>query len=325
MKVGKAGGYVRKYFPGFGLEFAVCFSSEDHWNRSQKERYMAEEDKGFPPQHQEHQPGRRQQMQPKPITDDSNYKAAGKLKGKKAIITGADSGIGRAVAIAFAKEGADVTIVYLEEHEDARDTAEAVQNYGAKALLIAGDVGDQHFCKEAVRRSLEEYGELDILVNNAGEQHAYEDFEQISSRQLERTFKTNLFSMFYMSQAALPHLRSGSTIINTTSVTAYQGHPLLLGYAASKGGITALTRSLALHLADRGIRVNGVAPGPVWTPLIPASFEEEHVSKFGTGTPLGRAGQPSEIAPSYVFLACEDSSYITGQVIHPNGGRIVNT
>ncbi|MFP4417970.1 MAG: SDR family oxidoreductase [Chitinivibrionales bacterium] len=286
---------------------------------------MSKQEKGFPPQHQNHQPGRRDQMDPMPVTDDTSYKAAGKLKGKNAIITGADSGIGRAVAIAYAKEGANISVVYLEEHEDARETAEIVQNYGGKALLIAGDVGDQHFCGEVVNRSLAEFGSLDILVNNAGEQHAYEKFEDISALQLERTFRTNLFSMFYMTQAALPHLRQGAAIINTTSITAYQGHPVLLGYAATKGGITSLTRSLALHLADRGIRVNGVAPGPVWTPLIPASYDETHVSDFGTSTPMGRAGQPYEIAPSYVFLACDDSSYITGQVIHPNGGRIVNT
>ena len=277
----------------------------------------------FPPQRQE-QPGRRSKMEPKPRTEGREYRAAGKLQDKVALITGGDSGIGRAVAIAFAKEGVDSVIVYLNEHDDANDTRKRVEAAGRRCILLSGDVGEESFCREAVGKALEGFGRLDILVNNAAEQHERESMEEISADSLLRTFKTNIFSMFYLVKAALPHLKEGSTIINTTSITAYAGHPSLLDYASTKGAIVAFTRSLALHLADRSIRVNGVAPGPIWTPLIPATFDEKHVTSFGANTPMKRAGQPEEVAPCYVFLASQDSSYMTGQVLHPNGGRIVN-
>jgi len=284
---------------------------------------MAKKEQQFPKQRQE-QPGTRDKMKPKPRTEGSKYKAAGKLEGKIALITGGDSGIGRAVAIAFAKEGADVSIAFLSEHKDAEDTMARVEREGRRCEIYAGDVGEESFCREVVRKTVDVFGGLDILVNNAAEQHVRESIEDISSEALLRTFKTNLFSMFYLVKAALPHLKKGAVIINTTSITAYAGHPKLLDYAVTKGGIVAFTRSLSLHLVEKGVRVNAVAPGPVWTPLIPATFDEEHVASFGANTPMGRAGQPEEIAPCYVFLACDDSSYMTGQVLHPNGGRIVN-
>lgn len=277
-----------------------------------------------PPQHQEKQPGERSEMTPLPVTERDDYVPSGKLKGKTAIITGGDSGIGRAVSILFAKEGADVAIVYLDEHRDAGETKERVEATGRRCRLFSGDVGEPAFCAEVVEKTVAEYGRLDILVNNAGEQHAYEAVTDIAPEQLDRTFRTNVYSMFYFIQAALPHMQEGSAIVNSTSVTAYQGHPKLIPYSATKGAITALTRSLAVSLADKGIRVNGVAPGPVWTPLIPASFSEEKVRQFGSGTLVGRSGEPVEVAPSYLFLACEDAAFITGQVIHPNGGRIIN-
>jgi NAD(P)-dependent dehydrogenase (short-subunit alcohol dehydrogenase family) len=277
----------------------------------------------FPPQQQE-QPGVRSQMDPKPRTVGADYRASGKLAHRVALITGGDSGIGRSVAIHFAKEGADIAIVYLNEHEDAQETRNLVEKEDRRCLLIPGDVGDETFCREAVQRTMDTFGRLDVLVNNAGEQHEYDSILDISKEQLERTFQTNIFSMFYMVKAALPHLKPGSAIVNSTSVTAYQGHPGLLDYAATKGAIVAFTRSLSTHLAKDEIRVNAVAPGPVWTPLIPASFNKEKVAGFGANTPMGRAGQPEEIAPCYVFLASRDSSYMTGQVLHPNGGRIVN-
>lgn len=278
---------------------------------------------GFPPQQQD-QPGEQSRMTPEPRSDNPDYLPAGKLKGKAALITGGDSGIGQAVAILFAREGADVAVAYLKEHKDARETYEKVEKWGRRCILIDGDVGDPEFCREAVRKTVDAFGKIDILVNNAGEQHAWRGIEEITPEQLHRTFSTNIYSMFYMTQSALPHMGKGGTIINTTSVTAYQGHPALIDYAATKGAIVAFTRSMSLGLVDRGIRVNAVAPGPVWTPLIPASFDEKKVSEFGLNTPMGRAGQPGEIAPCYVFLACDDSSYINGQVLHPNGGRIVN-
>ncbi len=277
-----------------------------------------------PPQHQDKQPGERSEMEPTPVTERDDYKAAGKLEGKVALVTGGDSGIGRAVSILFAKEGADVAVVYLDEHEDARDTKERVEKTGRKCLTFAGDVGDPEFCGEVVRKTADAFGTIDILVNNAGEQHSYESIADVTPERLERTFKTNIFSMFYLVQAALPYLEGGGVIVNSTSVTAYEGHPKLIPYSCTKGAITTFTRSLAISLADKNIRVNGVAPGPVWTPLIPASFSESKVETFGKNTLFGRAGQPVEIAPSYLFLACEDSSFVTGQVIHPNGGRIVN-
>lgn len=277
-----------------------------------------------PPQRQKRQPGREHQMHPRPRSAAREYRPAGKLHGRIALITGGDSGIGRSVAVHFAKEGADVAIVYLEEHRDAEETSRLVEAEGRRCLLISGDVGDSAFCRDAVEKTVAELGGLDILVNNAAEQHPVESIEELSDEQLERTFRTNIFSYFYMTRASLRHMKQGAAIINSTSVTSYQGNPSLLDYSATKGAITTFTRSLALALASRGIRVNGVAPGPIWTPLIPASFDAEKVGKFGDDTALGRPGEPDEVAPSYVFLASEDSSYMTGQVLHPNGGRMVN-
>jgi NAD(P)-dependent dehydrogenase (short-subunit alcohol dehydrogenase family) len=276
-----------------------------------------------PPQEQDRQPGRLAPMHPKPRAEMRDYRAAGKLEGKVGLVTGGDSGIGRAVAIGFAKEGADVAIVYLEEHEDAEDTRQLVEQAGRRCVTFAGDVGDEAFCRDAVAQTVAAFGRLDLLVNNAGEQHPQERLEEISAAQLERTFKTNLFGMFHMTKAALPHLPDGAAIINTTSVTAYRGSPHLIDYAATKGAIVAFTRSLADNLQERRIRVNAVAPGPVWTPLIPASFPAEHVDQFGANTLLGRPAEPDEIAPSYIFLASDDGICMTGQVLHPNGGEIV--
>jgi len=277
-----------------------------------------------PPQHQSRQPGLEESMIPRPESHDPMDRGCGKLKEKVALITGGDSGIGRAVAVAYAKEGADVVIVYLDEHTDAEDTRRLVEQEGRRCLLIAGDVGEEGFCREAVERTVQEFGHLDILVNNAAEQHPQESLEQITAQQLERTFRTNIFSYFYMGKAALPYLKEGSTIINTTSVTAYKGSPQLLDYASTKGAIVAFTRSLSQALAEKQIRVNAVAPGPIWTPLIPSTFPADKVASFGSDVPLKRAGQPEEVAPSYVFLASKDSSYTTGQVLHPNGGTVVN-
>jgi NAD(P)-dependent dehydrogenase (short-subunit alcohol dehydrogenase family) len=288
------------------------------------DREAGGEDLERQPQHQEKQPGREHQMQPRPRAEDPAYRGSGKLEGKVALITGGDSGIGRAVAVAFAREGADVTIVYLEEHKDAEETKRMVEQEGRKALLLAGDVGDEEFCREAVDRTVREFGRLDVLVNNAAEQHEKQSIAEITAEQLERTFRTNIFAYFYLAKAALPHLAEGSAIVNTTSVTAYKGNPKLLDYSSTKGAIVAFTRSLALQLVEQGIRVNAVAPGPIWTPLIPATFDEQHVAKFGQQVPMNRAGEPEEVAPSYVFLASDDSSYMTGQVLHPNGGEIVN-
>ena len=277
----------------------------------------------LPPQHQDRHPGFEHEMEPQPQSTYPNYKGSGKLEGKAALITGGDSGIGRAVAILFAREGADVAIVYLNEHEDAETTVKLVQAEGQRCLAIAGDIGQKAFCQDAVAQTVEAFDRLDILVNNAAVQFVQKNIEDISEEQLEKTFRTNIFSMFFMTQAARPHLNEGSTIINTTSVTAFEGSPGLMDYASTKGAILAFTRSLAQNLAEDGIRVNGVAPGPIWTPLIPASFDEEKVATFGQDTPLGRPGQPEEVAPAYVFLASQDASYITGQTIHPNGGRTV--
>jgi NAD(P)-dependent dehydrogenase (short-subunit alcohol dehydrogenase family) len=276
-----------------------------------------------PPQQQE-LPGKESAMQPKPKADDEQYQGSGKLKNKVALITGGDSGIGRAVAIAFAKEGADVAIVYLAEHDDAKETKDLVEEQGRRAVAIAGDITDEKFCQHAVQQTVDEFGKLDLLINNAAEQHPQESIEDISKEQLERTFSTNIFSMFYLTKAAMKHLHEGSAIINTTSVTAYKGSPQLLDYSSTKGAIVAFTRSLSQNLVSKGIRVNAVAPGPIWTPLIPATFPEDKVANFGKQVPMQRAGQPEEVAPSYVFLASDDSSYMTGQVLHPNGGTVVN-
>lgn len=264
-------------------------------------------------------------MRPRPRHTDRDARGSDRLKDKVALITGGDSGIGRAVAIAFAREGADVAIAYLDEHEDALETKRLVEKEGRRCVTIAGDVGDERFCELAVAKTVNDLGSLDVLVNNAAEQHPQKSIEKISAEQLERTFRTNIFSYFYLTKAALPHLRRGAAIVNTTSVTAYRGSPALIDYSATKGAIVAFTRSLSQALVEKGIRVNAVAPGPIWTPLIPASFPEEKVETFGTDTPMGRAGQPEEVAPSYVFLASDDSSYMTGQVLHPNGGEVVNT
>jgi NAD(P)-dependent dehydrogenase (short-subunit alcohol dehydrogenase family) len=277
----------------------------------------------MPPQDMD-DPNRESEMRPRPKAKDEKHRGSGKLEKKVALITGGDSGIGRAVAIAFAREGADVAIGYRSEKEDAEETVRLVEEEGQRCIAIAGDVGDEGFCKDMVQRTLDEFGRLDILVNNAGEQHPKESIEEISSEQLERTFRTNVFSMFHLTKAALPHLKEGSVIINTTSVTAYKGSGHLLDYSATKGAIVTFTRSLALQLADRKIRVNGVAPGPIWTPLITSTFPKEKVETFGADVPMKRPGQPEEVAPSYVFLASDDSSYMIGQILHPNGGTVVN-
>jgi NAD(P)-dependent dehydrogenase (short-subunit alcohol dehydrogenase family) len=277
-----------------------------------------------PEQHQDRQPGLEYKMKPKPKADDPSYRGSGKLQGKVGLITGGDSGIGRAVAIAFAKEGANVAIVYLDEHKDAEETRSLVEEQGQTCLLISGDVGDEKFCERAVQQTVQKLKRLDIVVNNAAVQYPQESLENISAKQLEKTFRTNIFSYFFIAKAALPHLVKGSTIINTTSVTAYRGSPHLLDYSSTKGAIVSFTRSLSQALVEKGIRVNGVAPGPIWTPLIPATFPADAVAKFGSDVPMARAGEPEEVAPSFVFLASDDSSYITGQVLHPNGGEIVN-
>jgi NAD(P)-dependent dehydrogenase (short-subunit alcohol dehydrogenase family) len=277
-----------------------------------------------PPQQQDRQPGVESEMTPRPKAEDQAYQGSAKLNDKVALITGGDSGIGRAVAILFAKEGADVSIVYLNEHGDAEETRRQVEEEGRRCLLIAGDVGDEAFCQEAVERTVNELGRLDILVNNAAEQHPQDTIEKISAEQLERTFRTNIFSFFFLTKAALRHLKEGAAIINTASVTAYKGNPQLIDYSATKGAIVAFTRALSNSLVEKGIRVNGVAPGPIWTPLIPSTFPPEKVASFGANVPMKRAGQPEEVAPSYVFLASDDSSYISGQILHPNGGEVVN-
>ncbi|RKL65577.1 NAD(P)-dependent oxidoreductase [Salipaludibacillus neizhouensis] len=279
---------------------------------------------GQPAQIQQRQPGIENEMNPEPVYDDPDYKGSGKLKDKVVLLTGGDSGVGRAVAIAFAKEGAKLAIVYLDENDDAEKTKAIVESYGSPCKLIPGDVGEEKFCFEAVSKTIDEYGQLDSLINNAAEQHYQEKIEDISFEQLERTFKTNIFSAFHLIKAARPHLKPGSNIVNTVSIVAYQGMPVLMDYAATKGALVALTRSLSENLVSKGIRVNGVAPGPIWTPLIPASFPASSVAKFGTDTPMGRPGQPAELAPSYVYLASDDSSYVSGQVLHVNGGKIVN-
>lgn len=282
-------------------------------------------DEQVDPQEQEKQPGIEKEMSPEPIYDDKDYKGAGKLKGKTALITGGDSGIGRAVAVAFAKEGADVAIAYLDEHEDAEDTVKAIESYGVKAFKSATDISDVDNCKQLVEDVVSELGQLNILVNNAGKQFPQDDFLAITPDQLKETFETNIFSMFYLSQAAIPHMQKGDSIINTSSVTAYRGSSELIDYSATKGAITSFTRSLSQSLAEKGIRVNSVAPGPIWTPLIPATFDAEKVGKHGGDTPMERRGQPAEVAPAYVYFASKDSTYATGQAIHVNGGDFISS
>lgn len=278
----------------------------------------------LPPQAQYHQPGLESEMDPAPDFHP-RFPGAAKLKDKVALITGGDSGIGRAVAVGMAREGADIAIVYLNEHEDAAETVRLVQEEGRRAIYIAGDIGEDSFCRAAVEQTVAELSRLDILVNNAAEQHVAEDPLDISPEQLERTFRTNVFGYFFMTQQALPHLPKGGSIVNTTSVTAYKGNATLIDYASTRGAIVAFTRSLALALIERGIRVNAVAPGPIWTPLIPASFDADRVSEHGSSAPMKRPGQPWEVASCHVFLASADASYMTGQVMHPNGGSIVNS
>lgn len=269
-------------------------------------------------------PGHEVELEPKPEWHP-RYPGSGRLQGKVALVTGADSGIGRAVAALFAREGADIAIVYLEEHDDADLTAQIVRDEGRQAVTIAGDLGDPDFCKQAVTKTVTELGALDILINNAGEQHPDDDIRDITDLQLKRTFQTNVFGMFYLTQAALDHIPSGGSIINCTSVTMYEGAKGLLDYSATKGAITAFTRSLSENLIEKGIRVNAVAPGPIWTPLNPmGGAPPEKVAHFGESTPMKRPGQPNEVAPSFLFLACDDASYMSGQVLHPNGGTIVN-
>lgn len=274
--------------------------------------------------HEDQLPGHESRLDPKPEWQP-RYPGSGRLKGKVAIITGADSGIGRAVAALYAREGADIAILYLCEHDDAEKTAQIVRDEGTRALTIAGDIGDKAFCDDAVAKVIAEFGKLDIVVNNAGEQHPDQDIVDITEEQLKRTFQTNIFGMFFVVQAARPHLKSGAAIINCTSVTMYQGSKELLDYSSTKGAITAFTRSLSENLIGDGIRVNAVAPGPIWTPLNPCGgASPEKLETFGESTPMGRPGQPNEVAPSFLFLACDDASYMSGQVLHPNGGMIVN-
>ncbi|MEX1048168.1 MAG: SDR family oxidoreductase [Akkermansiaceae bacterium] len=291
-----------------------------------KSKDPSREKEARPPQHQDRQPGLESEMKPKPVFENPELKGSGRLAGRVAFITGGDSGIGRAVALAFAREGADVTIAYLDEDQDAKDTAALIQKKGRECLLLQVDIADQSACQQAIDASVRNFGKLDILVNNAAEQHQQLSITDISEEQLVRTFRTNIFSMFFLTAAALPHLKQSGhpAVINTTSVTAYRGSAKLLDYSATKGAIVAFTRSLSSQLAGNHIRVNGVAPGPIWTPLIPATFPPDEVTTFGTDVPMERAGEPWECAECYVFLASADSNYMTGQILHPNGGEIIN-
>lgn len=283
--------------------------------------------KTIPAQKQDRQPGHQTEMTPAPEVIRSGYRGSGKLEGKIALITGGDSGIGRSVAVHFAREGADVAILYLDETQDARDTQKMIEDEGRQALLIAGDVGDSEFCKKAVEKTVERFGALNVLVNNAARQEVRHDLTEISDQQWLSTFQTNIHGYFFLTRAALPHLKDGDAIINVTSVNPFVGNKDLVDYTATKGAIDAFTRSLSEQVVSRGIRVNQVAPGPIWTPLIPATMgrdDPESVENFGSGTPMGRAGQPSELGPAFVFLACQDSSYMSGQTLHLNGGKILN-
>ncbi|MBX9773618.1 MAG: SDR family oxidoreductase [Xanthobacteraceae bacterium] len=277
-----------------------------------------------PAQKQDRQPGRESEMRPQPEYLPK-FPGSGRLEGKIALITGGDSGIGRAVAVAMAREGAKIAIVYLEEHQDAEETVRLVADEGGEAIKFAGDIGDESFCEQVVDDTVKTFGRLDVLVNNAAEQHEVDDLLELTAEQIERTFRTNVFSFFYLAKAALRHMKKGASILNTTSVAAFQGHKTLLDYSATKGAIVSMTRSLSEALIGKGIRVNAVAPGPIWTPLIPASFDAEKTAKHGSSAPMERAGQPNEVAPCYVFLASEDASYISGQVLHPNGGNVVGS
>ncbi|TSJ65042.1 SDR family oxidoreductase [Allobacillus sp. SKP2-8] len=277
-----------------------------------------------PAQKQSRQPGFENEMNPEPEYIREGYKGSDKLKDKVAIVTGGDSGIGRAVSLHFAIEGAKVVVVYYDEDEDANKTKELIEKEGGECLLIAGDIGKEDFSKQIVDETLNQFGKIDILVNNAAEQHVLKDFMDITSDQLKRTFETNFFGMVDLTQAVMPHLKEGSSIINTSSITAYEGNPVLIDYSATKGAITSFTRSLSQNVVGKGIRVNGVAPGPIWTPLIPASFSEKQVDNFGGSQPMKRPGQPAELAPAYVYLASDDSTYVSGQMIHVNGGAILN-
>ena len=274
------------------------------------------------PQHQQ-RPGKESLMQPSPVSDEQKPLSE-KLKNKVLFITGGDSGIGKAVSILFAKEGANIAIVYLSETLDATDTKNHIESYGRECFLIKGDISKEKFCKAAIQKTIEQYGKIDILINNAGLHYETKHAEDINIRKMKKTFEVNIFSMFYLVKYALPHLKKGACIINTSSVTAYRGSPYLMDYAATKGAIVSFTRSLAINLVKKGIRVNGVAPGPIWTPLIASSFNKTRVAEHGSQTPMERAGEPVEVAPAYLFLACDDSSYISGQFIHPNGGEIIN-
>lgn len=273
---------------------------------------------------QKKQPGIQYKMNPKPRSNDRTYLGSRKLDKKVAIVTGGDSGIGKAVAIFFAKEGAKVIITYLNEHKDAKETQKQIEKLGQECLILSGDIGKEKFCQKAIELTIDNFKKINILVNNSAEQYPQDSLIDISSKQLLNTFQTNVFSYFYMIKAALPYLKKGSCIINTASVTAYRGSDHLIDYSATKGAIVALTRSLSNSLIKNGIRVNGVAPGPIWTPLIPATFSKKQVKEFGKKVPMGRPGQPEEVAPCYVFLASDDSSYMTGQILHPNGGEIIN-
>lgn len=278
----------------------------------------------FPPQHQSRQPGIEKEMTPLPISEDKNYKGSGKLNNKVAIITGGDSGIGKAVAILFAKEGANVFIPYYDEDVDANDTKSIIEGLGRKCEIMKCDIRSEAVCKQIAQNAFSAFGQINIVVNNAAVQFPQKNFEDITEEQLRNTFETNIFPMFFLTKASLPHMKQGDSIINTASITAYKGHDQLIDYASTKGAIVSFTRSLSANLATKGIRVNGVAPGPIWTPLIPASFDEQKIAKFGADTPMKRAGQPVEVAPAYLYLASNDSSYVTGQILHVNGGTIIN-